>query len=58
MRLGHMSEKGMNLLSNRGLLCWQSISKVEFCEHCILGKHKRVNFQMVTHKSKGTLDYI
>ncbi|CAA7390672.1 unnamed protein product [Spirodela intermedia] len=58
MRLGHMSEKGIDLLSKRGLLCGQSISKVEFCEHCILGKHKRVSFQMATHKTKGTLDYI
>ena len=38
MRLEHMSQKGLELLSKRGLLCGQSISKVEFCEHCILGK--------------------
>ncbi|XP_073111292.1 uncharacterized mitochondrial protein AtMg00300-like [Elaeis guineensis] len=38
MRLGHMSEKGMTMLSKRGLLCGQSTSKMDFCEHCIFGK--------------------
>ena len=38
MRLGHMSQKGLEFFSKRGLLCGQSISKVEFCEHCVLGK--------------------
>ena len=38
MRLGHMSEKGMTMLSQRGLLCGQSIGKMEFCEHCIFEK--------------------
>ena len=33
-----MSQKGLEFLSKRVLLCGQSISKVEFCEHCILGK--------------------
>jgi len=40
MRLGHMSDKGMAILSKRGLLCGQSTGKIEFCEHCIFGKQK------------------
>ena len=59
MRLGHMGEKGLTLLSKRGLLCGQSTGKMDFCEHCIFGKQKRVSFSSpAVHKTKGTLDYI
>ena len=33
-----MSQKGLELLSKRGLLCGQSISKVKFYKHCVLRK--------------------
>ncbi|KAG8497270.1 hypothetical protein CXB51_008544 [Gossypium anomalum] len=42
MRLGHMSENGMTELSKRGLLDGQGICKLNFCEHCVFGKQKRV----------------
>jgi len=58
MRLGHMSNKGMAILSKRGLLCGQGTGKMEFCEHCALGKQKRVCFSTGIHKTKGTLNYI
>ncbi|KAH7550154.1 hypothetical protein JRO89_XS13G0144400 [Xanthoceras sorbifolium] len=58
MRLGHMSERGLSELSRRGLLCDQSTSKLDFCEHCIFGKQKRVSFSTAIHRTKGTLDYI
>ena len=38
MRLGHMSEKGMHLLSKQGSLGKYGIGKLEFCEHCVFGK--------------------
>ena len=38
MRLGHMSQQGMDELSHRGLLCGQCTSKLDFCEHCVFGK--------------------
>ena len=38
MRLGHMSEKGLTLLSKKGLLCGQSTGKMDFSEHCVFGK--------------------
>jgi len=38
MRLGHMSEAGMSILSKRGLLNGQKIGKLDFCEHCVFGK--------------------
>jgi len=58
MRLGHMSEKGLTLLSKRGLLSGQSTSKLEFCERCLFGKQKRISFNSGLHRTKGTLDYI
>ncbi|KAI4303367.1 hypothetical protein MLD38_039008 [Melastoma candidum] len=58
MRLGHMSENSMSALSNRGLLPVQSIGKLDFCEHCVFGKQKRVSFNTAVHQTKGTLDYI
>jgi 5'-3' exoribonuclease 2 len=58
MRLGHMSELGLVVLSKRGLLDGHSINKLDFCEHCVFGKHKRVKFNTATHSSKGILDYV
>ncbi|KAG8488139.1 hypothetical protein CXB51_018349 [Gossypium anomalum] len=58
MRLGHMSENGMVELSKRGLLDGQGICKLNFCEHCVFGKQKRVRFTRGIHNTKGTLDYI
>uniref|UniRef100_A0A2P2NYU7 Retrovirus-related Pol polyprotein from transposon TNT 1-94 n=1 Tax=Rhizophora mucronata TaxID=61149 RepID=A0A2P2NYU7_RHIMU len=58
IRLGHMSDRGMAALSKKGLLCGQNIGKMEFCEHCVFGKQKRLSFSTAIHKTKGTLDYI
>jgi hypothetical protein len=58
MRLGHMSELGLAVLSKRGLLDGHSINKLDFCEHCVFDKHKRVKFNTATHSIKGILDYV
>ncbi|KAG8492957.1 hypothetical protein CXB51_012663 [Gossypium anomalum] len=58
MRLGHMSENGMVELSKRGLLDGQGICKLNFCEHCVFGKQKRVRFTRGIHNTKETLEYI
>lgn len=58
MCLGHMSEKGLKLLSSRGLLGDQGINKLEFCKHCVFGKQKRVSFSTGIHCTRGILDYI
>ena len=58
MRLGHMSERGMTVLSKRGLLCGEQTTSLDFCEHCVLGKQCRVKFSTRTHSTKSTLDYI
>ena len=57
-RLGHMSEGGLNELSKQKLLGKDNVGSLQFCEHCILGKVKRLKFATVVHHSKGTLDFI
>ncbi|KAG8491577.1 hypothetical protein CXB51_014857 [Gossypium anomalum] len=58
MRLGHMSENGMVELGKRRLLDGQGICKLNFCEHCVFGKQKRVRFTRGIHNTMGTLEYI
>ena len=41
-RLGHMSEKGMQILQSKKLLSGLKQIDLEFCEHCVYGKQKRV----------------
>ncbi|GAV58366.1 LOW QUALITY PROTEIN: gag_pre-integrs domain-containing protein, partial [Cephalotus follicularis] len=38
MRLGHMSERGLQILSKKGLLTGVKSGKLNFCEHCVYGK--------------------
>lgn len=58
MRLGHMSEHGMAELVKRELIDGCNLSKLEFCEHCVYGKHKRVKFIFSVHTTKGILYYV
>ena len=37
-RLGHMSKKGMEILSRSGNFLGFSFQDFEFCEHCVYGK--------------------
>ncbi|KAL5576251.1 hypothetical protein UlMin_017950 [Ulmus minor] len=57
-RLGHMSEKGLQVLSKDGLLDGEKVEKLDFYESCVLGKQHRLSFNTGVHKSKGILDYI
>ena len=58
MRLGHMSEAGLSILSKRGLLNGRKIGKLDFCEHYVFGKQCWVKFSIANHKTKGRVDYI
>jgi len=58
MRLGYMSERGMTILSKRGLLCDQKTGSLNFCEHCVFGKQCRVKFSTCIDRTSGTVDYI
>jgi transposase InsO family protein len=58
MRLGHMSQLGLAELSKRGLLKGYNNNELEFCEHCVFGKHKRVQFNTSVHTTECILDYV
>ncbi|KAH0743103.1 hypothetical protein KY290_031096 [Solanum tuberosum] len=57
-RLGDMSARGLEMLSNHNPLNGEKISTLEFYEYCVLGKQKNVSFNIGKHKTKGVLDYI
>ena len=58
IHLGRMSKLGMAELNMRELLDGYNVSELEFCEHCIFSKHKRVKFNVVVHTTEGILDCI
>ena len=57
-RLGHISEEGLKELNKQKLLGKDIVESLQFCEHYILGKAKRLEFVTAIHHSKGTLEYI
>jgi hypothetical protein len=58
-RLGHMSEKGMQILQKRNLLPDLKQIDLDFCEHCVYGKQKRVRFLRVgKEKKNGRLELV
>jgi hypothetical protein len=52
-RLGHMSEKGMQILHKRNLFPDLKKIDLDFCEHCVYGKQKRVKFLRVRKEKKN-----
>ena len=44
MRLGHMSERGMQILSKADLLGGHKVTDLDFCEHCVFRKLHRSKF--------------
>ena len=58
MRLAHLSEKGMSILSKQGLLEGHKVVDLKFCEHYVFSKQCQVQFCKVVHSTKAMLDYI
>ncbi|KAE8707872.1 hypothetical protein F3Y22_tig00110372pilonHSYRG00231 [Hibiscus syriacus] len=52
MRLEHAGEKSLQILAKKGLLKGAKACKLNFCEHCVLGKQKRVKFGTTIHNTK------
>lgn len=57
-RLAHTSIKNLKLLAEKGVLDVKKISDLEFCEHCIMGKNKRLSFNVGKHNSTEVLRYV
>ena len=44
-RLGHMSEKGLAILTKKNMLSGVSDVHLKRCSHCLAGKQRRVSFR-------------
>jgi ribosomal protein L37E len=55
IRFRHKSKQTLHELCKRCRLDEHNINKLQFCEHCVFGKHKRVSFNTTNPKSKSIL---
>jgi hypothetical protein len=53
-----MSEKGMQILHKRNLFPDLKQIDLDFCEHCVYGKHKRFRFLRVGKEKKSERLYL
>ncbi|KAH9768832.1 Integrase catalytic domain-containing protein [Citrus sinensis] len=58
VRLGHAGEKSLQTLMRHGLLKGTKTCKVNFCEHCVVGKKIRVKFGTANHDTREILEYV
>lgn len=57
-RLGHMSFKNLQVLVKAGTLTKKDVGAEFFCEHCVMGKSKRVSFSTGKHNTANVLEYV
>ncbi|XP_022895327.1 uncharacterized protein LOC111409515 [Olea europaea var. sylvestris] len=57
-RLGHIGEKGLKALQNKGIFGKSNIGNLTKCEQCLIGKQVKLPFPTSTHKSKQILEYL
>lgn len=57
-RLGHISQKNMDILVKKGYLDRKRVSRLEMCEECIYVKARRLIFVNATHGTEDKLSYI
>ncbi|CAA7041690.1 unnamed protein product [Microthlaspi erraticum] len=57
-RLGHLSLNNMKILSGKGLLEKSDVKDLSFCEHCVMGKSKKLSFNVGKHDTEDALGYV
>jgi hypothetical protein len=59
-RLGHIGEKGLQLLHSKGMVEGMSNYSLDFdfCEHCLYGKHNQVRFPSGATRAEGILQLV
>lgn len=57
-RLGHVNKKGFRGVVQVRAFVWGQIGELEFCEHCVKGKAKRLKFSAREHITEGIFDYV
>ncbi|KAH9726277.1 Integrase catalytic domain-containing protein [Citrus sinensis] len=58
VQLGHVGEKSLQTLMRHGLLKGTKTCKLNFCEHCVVGKKTRVKFGTTNHDIREILEYV
>ncbi|KAH9782773.1 retrovirus-related pol polyprotein from transposon TNT 1-94-like protein [Citrus sinensis] len=58
VRLGHVGEKSLQTLMRHGLLKGTKTCKLNFCEHCVVGKKTRVKFGTANHDTREILEFV
>jgi len=56
--LGHISEKGMDILNKRELLGNHKVEPLQLYQHCVYGMQHWMKFPKVVHTTKAMLDYV
>lgn len=56
--LAHTSIRNLKVLADKGILDKKRISEQDFCESCIMGKNKRLSFNVGKHNSDDVLRYV
>ena len=57
-RLGHMSEKGLQVLAKKSLIPFAKGTSLNSCDHCLFGKQHRVSFSNTSAKKSNLLDLV
>ena len=57
-RLGHISDKNLKILVSKGILDKKDVGAQGFCENCVMGKTKKVNFSVGKHDTEKVLGYV
>jgi transposase InsO family protein len=57
-RLGHMSEKGLQILAKKSLIPVDKGKALTPCEHCLFGKQHRVSFATSSQKKSTILERV
>lgn len=57
-RMGHIGQKGLEELANKGCFGTKRVSEIKFCEDCIMGKTHRTGFRFAQHVTRNKLDNI
>jgi len=52
-QLGHMSEKGMQILAKKSLLSGVEGTILETCDDCLAGKQHQISFKRSSHSTKS-----
>ncbi|WVZ11552.1 hypothetical protein V8G54_016082 [Vigna mungo] len=58
LRMGHISEKGLEELEKQDLLLGDKLQKLDFCDHCVLGKSHRILFGKGKHSTERPFEYV